>query len=100
MRPGHLIISNNPQHSAKELCEHPNSLGPDLVSTVEGIYCDMVLSEWLALCSAAVTNGYFDSDSQTIRSNAPGHKGLQGRDVGSGREIPEKSYKTSETWSS
>lgn len=41
IRPGHLAVSHNPKHSAKDVCEHPNSLGSDTVTTVEGTYCDL-----------------------------------------------------------
>lgn len=98
LRLGHLIISNNPLHSAKHVCEHPNLLGPDFVSTVEGVYCDMSASKWWYLCSTNLTIGCFDLEKQMMRGNAPGHKGLEGRDVVTGRVIPNKVYEMAETW--
>ena len=34
--PSHLIITDFPSHSAKVLCDHPNSHGWDTVSTITG----------------------------------------------------------------
>ena len=36
-----LIISSSDQHSAAGLCESATSRGSDLVSTAEGLFCDM-----------------------------------------------------------
>lgn len=95
-RPDHLIISNIPGHSAKELCEHPNSLGPDFVSTVENIFCDMESGKWWALCDGTHTDRCFDLEHQTMRGDGPG--GKQTRDEASAEPVPEKKYKTSKEW--
>ena len=95
-QPGHLVVSHNPRHSAKEVCEHPNSLGPDFVSTVEGVYCDMSMGEWWSLCSATVTDGCFDLEKKAMRGHAQGHKGA--RDVAPEQSVPDKTYNTAETW--
>ncbi|KAK4697493.1 hypothetical protein P7C71_g599, partial [Lecanoromycetidae sp. Uapishka_2] len=97
--PTHLVISGNPLHSAKETCEHPNSYGPDFVSTVEGVYCDMSVKEWWPLCSNAITTGCFDLNAQKMRGSAPGHKGQNRRDQINGRDLSDKSYKTVDRWS-
>ena len=97
LQKGHLVVSNNPMHSAKKLCDHSNSKGLDFVSTSEGIYCDMETSEWWNLCSVVVTSGCFDLDKEDMRGNVPGHKGLNGRDMLTGRDIPKKDYKTINT---
>ncbi|KAL8789582.1 MAG: hypothetical protein Q9195_006759 [Heterodermia aff. obscurata] len=98
LKPEHLVISDLPSHSAKEVCEDPNSLGWDFVSTVEGTYCDISAREWWYLCSDEMPTGCFDLERQEMRGNAPGHKGLQQRDILSGREFPVKSYQTSDHW--
>ena len=36
-----LVISKDPQHSAKELCESDSSHGPHFVSVPEKLFCDM-----------------------------------------------------------
>lgn len=92
----HLVISNIPGHSAIELCEHPNSLGPDFVSTVEKIFCDMETEKWWPLCDAIHVNGCFDLDQKTMRGNEPGAKGTRGEK--SAHPVPKKEYKTSKVW--
>ncbi|KAH0538331.1 hypothetical protein FGG08_005066 [Glutinoglossum americanum] len=86
-RPDHLVISNIQGHSAKELCEHPNSLGPDFVSMVESIFCDMETEKWWPLCDATHSHGCFDLDSQTMRD-----------DGSSAYPVSIKQYKTSKEW--
>ena len=98
LKEGHIVISDFPAHSAKEVCEHPTSLGWDFVSTVEGIYCDITAREWWPLCSDKVKTGCFDLDKREMRGNAPGHKGSQRRDLLTGREISDKKYQTEDTW--
>lgn len=98
MNPEHLVISDLPNQSAKEVCEDAKSLGWDFVSTVEGTYCDISAREWWYLCSDKVPNGCFDLEKQEMRGNAPGYKVLQGRDILSGRDFPVKSYKTTDKW--
>lgn len=95
-RPDHLVISNIPGHSAKELCEHPSSLGPDFVSTVENIFCDMESGKWWALCDATHSDRCFDLEHQTMRGDGSGSK--QARDEASAVPVPEKQYKTSKEW--
>ncbi|KAH0564729.1 hypothetical protein GP486_001876 [Trichoglossum hirsutum] len=91
-RPGHLTISHISGHSAKELCEHPNSLGPDFVSTVEKIFCDMETGKWWPLCDATNNQCCFDLDHQTMRGEGPNVKRT------SAEPVPEKQYKTSKVW--
>ena len=92
-----LIISENPLHSAKETCEHPNSYGPDFVSTVEGIYCDMSVKEWWPLCSDRITTGCFDLNAKKMRGSAPGHTEPSRRDLVI-RSVSDKSYKSVDRW--
>lgn len=95
-KPGHLIISNIQGHSAKELCEHPNSLGPDFVSTAENIFCDMETGTWWPLCDATHSDRCFDLEHQTMRGDGPGSK--QSRGEPPADPVPEKQYKTSKEW--
>lgn len=46
-----LVTSSIPSHSAVELCESPNSSGPDFVSLKEGLYCDMTTRQVRPVCS-------------------------------------------------
>ena len=97
-RPGHLVISSIKTHSAKELCESQTSMGPDFVSTVEGLFCDMEVKEWWNLCSTNLTTGCFDLSSQTMKGNVAGNTTVKARDGASGRVIPNKEYLTSTKW--
>lgn len=126
-KPGHLVISNIQTHSAKEVCESETSIGPDFVSTVEGIFCDTEVKEWWYLCSGSITTGCFNLHTQSMvgNANATGHDAIgvhhnatgvinvhhhnatsvhhnsvHSREVdgSTGRVVPAKSYKTSETW--
>ncbi|KAI9696253.1 MAG: hypothetical protein M1836_005806 [Candelina mexicana] len=92
---GHLVISESENHSAKELCEHPNSLGPDFVSTEEGIFCDMTAKEYWFLCSATLKTGCFDVDKKEMVGGKPG---IVTRDLETGRVIPEKKYESHNHW--
>ena len=46
----HLIASHMSHHSAIKLCEDDLSHGPDFVSLVENVFCDMALKEYYPLC--------------------------------------------------
>ena len=61
---GHLVISSMTYHSAELLCTDENSAGPDFVSVVEGLYCDMAEKVLYPLCSAS-TNGTACFDRNT-----------------------------------
>ncbi|KAG4442844.1 hypothetical protein IFR05_001640 [Cadophora sp. M221] len=68
-----LVISHLGDHSATELCKMSNSWGPDFVSVVEGLYCDMCERELWQLCSATTTSECFDLEKKEVR-----HKQLGG----------------------
>ena len=94
-RSENLVISNIPGHSAKELCEHPMSLGPDFVSTVEKIFCDMETAKWWPLCDDTHDHNCFDLEHKILKSDVPGAKGT--RNEISARSLP-KQYETSKEW--
>ncbi|KAK0665236.1 hypothetical protein QBC41DRAFT_359048 [Cercophora samala] len=60
-----LVISNSPLQKASELCESETSYGPDFVSLVEGMYCNMETSELLPLCTEELQTGCFHLDQKT-----------------------------------
>lgn len=51
---GHCIITNNAHNSALRLCEHPNTWGPSMASTVDGLFCDMIEKKLYKICDAEV----------------------------------------------
>ncbi|RDL38340.1 uncharacterized protein BP5553_02680 [Venustampulla echinocandica] len=90
-----IVISEKETHNggAKELCEAPNSWGPDFVSTLEGKFCDMCTRHLWDICSDKITTACFDMTTSTVR---PGN-GIRGRDF-FGRAIPVKNYTTVLEW--
>jgi hypothetical protein len=66
----HAVIVPNGQ-SAKELCSHPNSAGPDFGNREEGFLCDMCARKLWPFCSNTVTTGCFDEQARAIRSSNP-----------------------------
>lgn len=66
--PDHLVVSADPRHTAKSLCEAATSRGPDLVSIDEGTFCDMAEKKWYPLCAEASDTDCFDLDAQQLRS--------------------------------
>ncbi|KAL2008388.1 hypothetical protein VTN00DRAFT_8370 [Thermoascus crustaceus] len=95
-RPDHLVISHKPVHSAKEVCEHPSSLGPDFVSTVEKVFCDMETGKWWPLCDATHDHDCFDLEHRTMKGPGPVRGGNQARSPT--ELLPEKRYKTHVEW--
>ncbi|KAK0100735.1 hypothetical protein ONS95_007185 [Cadophora gregata] len=69
-----LVISHFGDHSATEVCQMSNSWGPDFVSLVEGLYCDMCERELWQLCSVSTTSECFDLEKKEVRHNAIGHQ--------------------------
>lgn len=58
-----LVTSPRESQTATELCEAPNSSGPDFVSLMEGLYCDMTTRELLPICSlTGLSENCFDLD--------------------------------------
>lgn len=75
-----LIISNLPAHSAKDLCTSPTSMGPDLVSVYENVFCDMETKTLYNICRDGVAQPCFDMDSQSVIGISSG--GTQKRSIG------------------
>ncbi|QDS70017.1 hypothetical protein FKW77_003637 [Venturia effusa] len=96
-RPGHLVISHYPEASAKEVCESYTSMGPDIVSVQEGLFCDMDSKELWPICSTDVSFSCFDLGTQAMRERKPG---LSNRDDAQTkvRTVPQKEYRTSSVW--
>ncbi|KAL8865488.1 MAG: hypothetical protein Q9174_006859 [Haloplaca sp. 1 TL-2023] len=107
-------MSTHEGHSAKELCEHDTSAGPDFVSMKEGLFCDMSEKKLWPLCDGvggkegqgngdiqaisdnnekreepAASVSCFDTKTKTMRGAGP-HR----RD----ESIPVKQYENAEMW--
>ncbi|OIW26326.1 hypothetical protein CONLIGDRAFT_706493 [Coniochaeta ligniaria NRRL 30616] len=68
INPEHLIITDSNGHSAKEVCEHPNSVGWDIVSTKEGLFCDLADRQLYPLCSPTITVNCFDLNALQLKT--------------------------------
>ena len=96
-----VVISDHIAHSAQEVCDSATSMGPDFVSTMEGLYCDMCTHTIYDICTSNVTSGCFDMSSQALK---PGVN-LQRRGVNAVRHaqhqswsVPAKSYNRVVHW--
>ncbi|KAL4983937.1 hypothetical protein BDW68DRAFT_181140 [Aspergillus falconensis] len=90
--PDLLIISNQDGHSAKELCDHPMSLGPDFVDVPEKLFCDMETGKVWPLCEDASSESCFDLDAKQMRQSLGSSKGA------AKFVSPVKQYKSHEEW--
>jgi hypothetical protein len=90
--PDHLIISDQLSTSAKEVCDHPNSYGWDIVSTREALFCDMEHKQLYPLCCQQITKNCFDLHKRTLRG------GLQTRNEDVEKLRFGRSYKTTAHW--
>ncbi|KAB5533482.1 hypothetical protein GE09DRAFT_1250761 [Coniochaeta sp. 2T2.1] len=64
----HLVVTDMPSHSAREVCEHPNSVGWDIVSTTEGLFCHLTDRQLYPLCSGTVTVNCFDMGTLQLKT--------------------------------
>jgi hypothetical protein len=91
---GTVVKSSIDQHNASQLCKAPNSYGPDFVSLVEGVFCDMDKKEVWPLCSGTQPYACFDVAKNEMRAAPHGRRSLNGRD------IPHKAYDLELNWGS
>jgi len=62
-----LILTHNPSHSTRELCQSNTSRGPDLAS-YEKLYCRMSDKSLWQFCSDNKTTNCFSTDLQQVVS--------------------------------
>jgi hypothetical protein len=89
-----LAISHISEHSATEVCEHENSWGPDFVSVIEGLYCDMCERILWDLCKGPESMYCFDLVARELR--LPDGEGLGNGIEGLGGL--QKRYKHVDEW--
>ena len=69
--PEHLIVTDHPDDNVREVCEHPNSYGWDIVSTVQSLYCDMEHKQLYNVCDSRGTrDNCFDMEAKMIVAKA------------------------------
>lgn len=61
-----LIKSKVVDHSAKELCNSPNSVGPSFVSKTERLYCHMPTKTLYPYCDDIETGSCWEDDTDTV----------------------------------
>lgn len=74
-----LVVHESKRWTAREVCEDPNSYGPDYVSLKDGLFCNMETRELIPLCSDTVTEDCFSLDDQPAA--AAGAKARRRRNV-------------------
>lgn len=60
-----LIISES--DDVKEVCEHPNSYGWDIVSKKQSLFCCMQHKQLYPLCTQAIKDKCFDLEAKSLR---------------------------------
>lgn len=94
--PDHLIITDQKDDDVRAVCEHPNSYGWDIVSTVQNLYCDMVHKQLYQVCDGKGVKDYcFDLKAKTIIPK----QGISGRDEFAAH-VPNKAYTSQSHWKS
>ena len=73
----HLTISHHSDHTATVVCQSETSWGPDFVSVVEGLYCDMCEKMLWNLCAGPEATYCFDLVARELRFS----RGLETRDL-------------------
>lgn len=64
-----LVVSSKRSHTATELCESETSLGPDFVSTEEGVFCSMSQKKTFPICgrdSDPAADACFDLEANAL----------------------------------
>ena len=93
-----VVISDHMAHSAQEVCDSDTSIGPDFVSTNEGLHCSHTIYD---VCSGNATSGCFDMNSRTLKSDINFHRRtMNARSIGQHffRYVSGKSYDMVTHW--
>jgi hypothetical protein len=64
-----LVVTALPLHSDVERCDDVYSLGPDMVSMVENMFCDMSEKRLWPVCAGNTTSYCFNMGSQTVKAS-------------------------------
>ncbi|KAF6782738.1 hypothetical protein CSOJ01_15969 [Colletotrichum sojae] len=89
INPDHIVVTEIDGQTAREICEHPNSIGYDIASYVDMKYCDLSERKLYDFCNATITHNCWDANSTTL----VGAINARGEESG-----PRKSYKTKSHW--
>lgn len=61
-----IVVTSEPSHNATALCGSATSVGPDLVSLYEKVYCNMETRETLPLCGGDIAEDCFDVAAKQV----------------------------------
>ncbi|KAG6086118.1 hypothetical protein E4U31_005838 [Claviceps sp. LM219 group G6] len=94
--PEHLIITDHVEDDVRHVCEHPNSYGWDIVSTVQKLYCDMEHKQLYPVCDGKqYKDNCFDMNGKSIIPK----EGIASRDE-LAILVPRKNYTSEAHWES
>ncbi|EXF82124.1 hypothetical protein CFIO01_00638 [Colletotrichum fioriniae PJ7] len=65
-----LIVTNIEGQTAREICEDPNSVGYDIISYSDNMYCDISEKTLYPLCSGGTTSSCFNASSVQLIGEA------------------------------
>jgi hypothetical protein len=65
-----LTISEFDDHSAKTVCQSDSSSGPDFISTVERLFCDMCDRQIWRLCDHEEDHECFDLELRILKAGS------------------------------
>ena len=89
----HVVVSDHERHSARELCQHPRSRGPDFFSKRENLHCDMERRTLTPGCTTDDDTNCFDANQNIVRSE----HGLSERGE-DGATLAVKAYSKRSDW--
>ncbi|GBF64959.1 hypothetical protein TMEN_7676 [Trichophyton mentagrophytes] len=85
-----VVVSKG--YTARAICEHPSSTGPDYGNREEGMFCDMCTKKLWPFCWVKATANCFDEEHRVLRGDHRGFKrGINGSSV-------HKSYEDIQVW--
>ncbi|RYP59709.1 hypothetical protein DL771_010778 [Monosporascus sp. 5C6A] len=61
-----LVIDDNAEHTGRELCESPTSLGPDFINIADGTFCRMSDKTLWPVCNGQVLDNCFKTDVKQL----------------------------------
>ena len=68
-----LVVSDIQTHSATMLCNHPQSRGPDFISSMENVFCDMSAKMFYPLCDDGKAKDCFSLNKRGKRMSRRDH---------------------------
>ncbi|RYO97129.1 hypothetical protein DL765_011298 [Monosporascus sp. GIB2] len=61
-----LVIDDNVEHTGRDLCESPTSLGPDFINLADGTFCRMSDKTLWPVCNEQILDNCFNTDVRQL----------------------------------